>query len=304
MTFARLGSDVAALRAAGDPRGAEALAASHRDRYPGEWHAIDWWRISAANAAGDVDHAIGVLQTAVDRGDWYPSDHLRDERDAGMLQGDPRFEALAAECLVRHQAALQRARPALTIAGAVGLPPWPALMVLHGNGEPVTSVVEHWATSGRALLAPQSGSPSGPGRHVWAAATTGEIVGHLASLDALGAIAGGDLVAGGFARGGYHALRMALTGHIPARGVIAVAPAMNDISEIEDAIPAAAARGLRVAFLAGSDDPKPAAAVERVGAELRDGGLAVTVEIVDGVSREYPPDFAARLAAMLAFVAP
>lgn len=304
MTFARLGHDVAALRRAGDHADAAALAAAHRDRFPDEWHTIDWWRVSATAAAGDTRGAIAILQAALDRGDWYPAEHLRDEADAGPLQGDPRFEAIAAECDRRHRDALTRAAAALTLAGAMPPPARPALLALHGNGEPVTSVLAHWASPGRLLAVPQSGTPSGPNRYAWAAATTGENVRHIAALRAMNAIDGRDLIVGGFARGGYHALRLAISGHIDARGVIAVAPAMNDISEIESAIPAAAARGVRVAFLAGADDPKPAAAIKRVGAQLQDAGIAVWSDVVEGVSREYPPDFGTVLATMLAFVAP
>jgi len=296
---ARLG----ALRAAGDDAAAAALAESERHRHPGEAHSLDWWLISAAAAAGDRDTALRVLDDVLARGDWFSPDRMRETGDFDSLTGDERFERAVAVCGERRDQALLHARPALTLQRPPSPPPWPVLLTLHGNGEPMASVLRQWSGTPRLLAAPLSGSVSGPARFVWAAATTGEVRRHVTTLADLGA-SNGDLVLGGFDRGGYHALRLALTGAVKARGAIVVAPAMNDIDEIADSIPVAAAAGLRVAFAYGNDDHRPAAAVPRVAAQLRKAGVETLVESRDGVAREYPPDFATLLPDLLSFVAP
>lgn len=301
--YPTLAARLGAMRAAGNHAGAAALAEAERHRHPGEAHSIDWWIMSAAAASGDHDTARRVLDEALERGDWFSPDRIRETGDFNAMAGDERFERAVAICGERRDAALRHARPALLLQRPSAAPPWPVLLVLHGNGEPPTSVLEHWGGTARLLAAPVSGTVSGPARHVWAAATTGEVRRHAATLTDLGASAG-DWVIGGFDRGGYHALRLALTGAVAARGVIVVSPAMNNIDEIADSVAAAAAGGLRVAFVYGTDDIRPADAVPRVAKQLEDAGIAVRVEQRAGLARDYAPDWPDLLGDLLDFVAP
>lgn len=301
--YPKLSARLGALRADGKHAEAAALAEAERHRHPGESHSIDWWLMSAAAAAGDHETALRVLEESLDRGDWFAPDRMRETGDFDALAGDERFERALKICAERRDDTAARTRPALVLQRPASAPPWPALLVLHGNGEPVASVLEHWSGTGRLLAAPVSGTVSGPARFVWAAATTGEVRRHVATLTDLGA-GSGDTVIGGFDRGAYHALRLALTGAVEARGAIVVSPAMNDIDEIADSLPAAAQRDLRVAFVYGTDDVRPTKAVPNVAAQLTDAGIATTVVTREGLAREYAPDFAALLPELLRFVAP
>ncbi|HVL90851.1 MAG TPA: hypothetical protein VM841_11530 [Actinomycetota bacterium] len=301
--YPKLAARLGALRAAGRHAEAAALAEAQRHLHPQEAHSIDWWIMSAAAAAGEHDTALRVLEESLDRGDWFAPDRMRETGDFDSLAGDERFEQALKRCGERRDEALHHARPALTIQRPASPPPWPVLLALHGNGEPVASVLRHWGGTGRLLAAPVSGSVSGPDRFVWAAATTGEVRRHVATLSEMGAMTS-DLIIGGFDRGAYHALRLALTGAVAARGAIVVSPAMNDIEEIEGSLPDAAARGLRVAFVYGTGDPRPAKAVPRVAAQLAGAGLETRVESRDELVRDYAEDWAALLPDLLAFIAP
>lgn len=306
--FADLQARVLALRAAGEHAAAEALAAAEEHRHPAEWDRIAWWRICAAARTGRADDALVLLASVVDRGGWYPPERfLEEEKDFESLAGDARFAALVETCRTRRDRAAARSRPSLTLVAPATPPPWPALVALHGNGETASAAVDAWgsvAASGRLLAAPQSGTPLGASRFAWSAATTGEITRHVRALRDLGAIRDDDLILGGFDRGAFHALRLALTGPPSARGAIMVAPAMNTIDELAGSLPAASARGLRVAIVAGSADARAARAVPRVAAALRDAGIEVLVDLRDGLAHDYPDDFEETLPRLFGFVAP
>src|SRR5262245_51014652 len=81
------------------------------DDYPDEAPTVLYLRSCMTARTGDLDQALDILQDAVDRDFWYGEQLIRESPSWQVLQGLPRFEALAAVCLERQQAA--RAEPQL-----------------------------------------------------------------------------------------------------------------------------------------------------------------------------------------------
>lgn len=291
--FPKAAAAVLALMRAGDWSRAEAAAADAEQRFPASWDVITLWRIQCLSGSGDGAGALALVRSVLARGGWYAPDRLMDNDDLAALRAEPGFDEALAVCASRRAAATASSVPALMLARPAQPEPWPALLVLHGNDSNATEALPSWRASveaGWLLAAAQSATPVGPGRFAWSAATTGEIVRHVSFLQA-GVSTGEPIVLGGFGRGGYHALRLAISGYVHAHAVIVVAPAMSNIEEIEPSIPDAARRGLRVWFFAGEHDRRAAKSSRLVGGQLQAAGIETVIDVRPDMAHEFPSDF-------------
>ncbi len=305
--FASLHARVTDLRDAGDFEAVLELASHEQAHFPDDRNAIIYWRICAAARTDQAGLAIWILEEALSTGTWYAVDWLIGAEDLAPLQSNEDFARLVQVCRERQQRTTQRCAPAITLIRPDETPPWPLLLCLHGNGQNAAQAMPWWRSAAHAgwlVAVAQSGTPVGPLGYAWGAATTGEITSHLTALRRSADVDAGRIVLGGFSRGAYHALRLAVSLPQPdgIRGAICVAPSLRTIEELEPSLPTAAERGLRVAFVAGEQDSMAIAAVPTIAAQLQKAGLDVRTHFQPNVAHTYPEHFPALLPELLKFV--
>lgn len=284
---------------------AEALAIIEREahRYPEVADRPLFWQACIYCTMGQPDRALQVLQEGVRAGLWWNDRQLLGDNDLAPLHGRPAFDELVAVCRERLAAARESARPMLDEY----LPeqrPAPLLAILHGNDGSNWLTRPHWAPAvaeGWHLALAQSSQVWSPSGFVWndREKARSELQAHLAQLGA----DPGRTVLGGFSRGAGTALWLALTGAVPARGFVAVAPALPQlVQEAGQWAHAAVARGVRGYILIGEEDSQFLPQVQEAVALLRSRGMACELDVRPGLGHDYPEDFAAVLRRALAFV--
>ncbi|MHB8511975.1 MAG: alpha/beta hydrolase [Actinomycetota bacterium] len=259
-----------------------------------------WRELRALAQQERTSEAMQLLREYFEEGGWFAPDRLLDQQDLLSLRERSEFAGFVDLAKERRDVAIAHAPPSLTLVSPLGKPPWPVLLALHGNDQNVLDVLPYWSSAaeiGWLVALPQSGSIIAPDSYAWAAATTGEISRHVKTIEKLSAIS--DLVVAGSGRGAYHALRIAISGFVAARAVIAVSPSMNDLDEIVDSFPKAAERGLRVAFVFGSDDEVAHRAVSKVSEQFQKAGIDVLLDERAGQGHGFPPNFDQTLRALL-----
>lgn len=282
-----------ALRLARAGRNDEALDVARDMRRRFAEAAHDAVHIEACLLArlGRGDEALATLEAAVGRGDIWRPRRLGDP-DFDALRADPRFGAVVAAA--RALAARRRGDPKL-LSAMHQRPNAPLLLVFHGASGTAAPAFEQWWPAvelGYSVAALQSSQGAGPGVFCWDDP-------ELADADvrwALGQLPPrGRVVVAGFSQGARLALRLALQGSIiQPGGAILVGPSLVD------PLPPAARR-LRVAVIAGADDPYFARSIDALEL-LRERGHHVTVETVPGLGHEVPADLPARLPHLLGLV--
>ena len=330
-TFDRLASRVFDLYERQQYRQALDLLDREGDGHPEQaWH-IGYWRVCLLTRLGDGEAALTHLEQLLDQGLWIPLTWLRNDPDLAGLRGHPRFERAVVVCEQRQREAQRAVTPRRVVLlpegttpcpgengprqGSESAPPgWnsvPVLIALHGNGENAARAAGCWrfvASRGWALLVPQSTQVMGPDAYHWDDLDRGahDVVYHYRSMlgDAAApraSLAPTRVVLAGFSRGAALALHLALSGVLPARGVIALAPHLRDWSYMEELLgPSPRNPGLRAYLLAGSRDEPAVRMSEDVARWMEKAGLTVQVEVVEGAGHFYPPDLEARITPLLA----
>lgn len=291
-----------------EKRYAEALDYVTREgaRFPAEQPRFRFFQLTMAALMGGVDQAIQFLQTALDEGQWYMERELRGERLAA-LQGQLAYERLVAICVERHEAAQAKARPLCLTSKPKPMPnPVPLLLVLHGNNSNGSESQPQWqsATAAGYLLAvAQSSQVEGPEMFVWndEAKTTQEALQHLANLKRSHPVDQGRLVVGGFSMGGGEAIRLAVSGLIPARGFIVVGPYFRELAALTAKIGQMQPDSLRGYIITGDKDFSYQASREAARA-FKQAGIAVEVEEHPGLGHAFPGGFDQSLKRALEFV--
>ena len=299
--------------------------------FPGQtWH-IGYWRVCLLARLGDVDGALSHFERLLARGLWIPVTMLRNDPDLVGLAGHPRFERAVAVCQQRQAEAQRTVRPQRVFLQPDGnVPPQgggevelgkdsvPLLVALHGNSENAARAADCWrfvTGMGWALLAPQSTQVMGPDAYHWDDLDRGteDVLYHYRSLLDAAVAPGASLdpnrvlldpnrvVVAGFSRGAALALHLVLSGALPARGVIALAPHLPSWSYLQEFLtPSPRSPNLRAYFLAGSRDEPAVRMSEDVARWMKAAGLPARVEVVGSMGHFYPPDLAARVAPLLA----
>ncbi|MFC1960888.1 alpha/beta hydrolase [Chloroflexota bacterium] len=277
---------------------------------PVERRELLLWQVALAAQAGQLDLGVTTLAAALDEGHWYPPVWLTEEDDFAPLHGREGYERLVAVCTARVQQIEASIEPFRAEAVPSGEGPHPLLLALHGNESSAKGWVSKFrlaVTDGWLVALPQSSQVCGPDKYIWddRDRAVAEVTGHFSELQDAYAIDAEQIVIGGFSMGAETALFLALTGQIPARGVIAVIPGgpyMADPDQwtalLQRVFPP---EGLRVYLIAGLDDHFYAGAV-RLAEILDEAGIACELVGIPEMGHDLPPNFRDNLKDALNFI--
>jgi len=293
------------------------LLTAEGPRHPGHEIDVSYMRSCLAARKGDYAVAVEILEQALEQGSWFGEMLLRQSPSWQPLQGRPDFERVAAACLERQHAE-QAGRPPAHYSALIpegGAPPYKSFVALHGNGENPRKALDGWRAvtdEGWLLAAIESSQIVQSDGFVWddTQVALREIREQYAALAADHELSADHLVIAGFSMGGYTALRVALSGTIPARAFILLGPGGPDPDADDPGswlplIKEARARGaqLRGYLLAGQDDDlTPVETQRRLAGFLTEHGVPCGFEAVPGVAHAYPLDFRPVIQRALAFV--
>jgi predicted esterase len=287
------------------------LATRAQPLFPDREAMVMYVRACLASMDGQGAHALALLGESIDKGHWY-AQPVWDDPDFNAIRESDEFARLRTISLERRDAAQALARPELVVRlpGDETPTPYPLLLALHGNNSTVAEQGDHWrpaALHGWLVGLAQSSQVGGPGQYIWddAATSTREVSGHLDALQRAYPVDAARIVMGGFSMGAETAVRLVLSGTVPARGFVAVAmggPLTRKPEDWEPLIEAARGRDLRGYCVTGELDAPYAPGVRRLVEMLRAAGVACELESHPDLGHIYPPDFGARLPEMLACV--
>lgn len=305
-TFADLQAEVYRLYAAREYARALEVVRLESSRFPDRASDTSYWHIDLTAMLGRTEEAIRVFKLAVDAGHWWTPDALRNDPDLKTLQGLPEFERLVAICRERHAAAEAAIRPVLRVFEPRSHGPHPLLIALHGGGENATEFSAHWQAAvddGWLVAVPESSQLRSPNAHAWydRQRAINEIRTHYESLRRNQALHLNRIVLAGYSQGGALAIWMAVTGTIPVRGFVGVAPPAQDLKEIASLLEQAAAKAVRGYFLVGDSD-FVFDGTRKLYDLLRSHDMPVQLEVRPNLTHEVPEDFAKSLHRALTFI--
>lgn len=306
MTFADLQREVFGAHGIGDYRKALEAVEQEGGRFPDQEWRIYYWRACLTSRLNDVQAALQLLDEALAHGHWFPESTLRRDEDLRPLWGLPEFERVVEVCKARQQEAQQAAITKLITVEPEAEPPFPLLIALHGSLSNAESSVPFWRPAverGWLLAVPQS-SQVGPvgflwGDRDWAAREIGEH--HAALLESHG-VDPERVVLGGFSRGAEVAAWLAMSGAIPARGLVAVGPPVGDLDDWQPLLGPAREAGVRGYLLVGEEDQFCLEGTKGLGAMLNYNGIPCEVDLRPGLGHDFPPDFDRTLARALDYI--
>lgn len=279
---------------------AYALLTQEAERFPGWENRFYFWRMCLATRKGDRELALKIFNQAVEGGQWFYESGLREDADLALLQGHPEFERLAAISRARQDEARAQATPTKLVYKPETVlaedERWPLLIALHGNNNSALDSADFWRPTiaqGWLFALPQSTQAGGPESFVWSDLDWAEeeIRGHWDDLRGEYPIDPDRLVVGGFSMGGRLAIRLALSGGLPARGFLAICPYLpvEDGFDWEPLYASAPAGRLRGYFITGEQDSANHLGSERMAASLNELGVACEIESFPDMGHAYPP---------------
>jgi predicted esterase len=295
--------------------GAFDLASRGLELFPENKNFVEGVRAMLAARLNDTDLAFTLLRQLFDGTGYWVGERFWLDTDFDSIRDDPEFERLRAVSTARLAAAQAGVKPELTTFAPDPLPAsLPLLVALHGNVSSVFWHKAHWlpaADRGWLVAMPQSSQLGGHDTHnEYAFSWDDEQIvdqetrEHCAALKSRYSLDGERIVVAGFSRGAENAVRLAFQGVIPARGFIAVCPGgpySLDPALWDSVLETAAGRDQRGYVIVGGQDTHGEGG-KALAEKLRTAGFAVELAVYDDMGHDYPPDFAARLPEMLAFV--
>jgi predicted esterase len=292
-----------------DYAGALDLLERDGDLFPNDAPLILYLSSCVAARLNQLEHAEELLEQALDRGMWYGEMILRQSPSWAALQGRPEFERLAAISMARARdhSGIPRRFVAEPAGGVQSGQHYPLLIALHGNLDTGTAALHAWqpaTADGWIVAALQSSQVQMTNGYVWddTDLAAREILQHYAELAAAYAIDPARIVLLGFSMGASVALQLALAAALPLRGYILLGPGAPD----EPWMPTlpeqwTASQPIRGVVLYGEREPQRAG-IEDLVARLLHLGMPMHLEILPGLSHEYPNDGGATLQRALTFI--
>lgn len=251
------------------------------------------WRIKMALKLNDAPLALKLLSEAVQAGCWYNG--LRTNPAYALLHHQPEFEHLADLCEERRNQAIANAVPVLkTFPPERGQPPFPLLLALHGGN--ATAEPSHWSAAlahGWFLGLPQSSQEHAPGTYTWNDWDWAlqEVPQRFNEICSAFLIDPQRVVLAGFSQGGGLAAWLALSGRIPARGLVLVGPFLPDVNHLIPFLENLPTKNLRVYLVAGQRDRYCLGVAQEMSRLFPRYGIACKLDVYADLEHAFPLDF-------------
>jgi predicted esterase len=303
-TISELADEMFRLYARGEYEQALALINRDFEQFTDFRGRLFFWRACLNSMLGQQQEALSQLAQALDLGFAYSEDGLRGDSDLHSLQGLPEFEQLVARSQERYaQLAANVVSTSQVILPSLSTPPpYPLLMVLHGNNSSAGWTAGYWqvaAKQGWLVLLPQSSQMGWDnGAFVWndEEQARRDVQQHYEHVQQEYGIDPERVVIAGFSRGARVALSLALNGVIPASGVIAVAPALRqNPAELFPATDIRSERMPSVYLIIGARDEPFYEPTVALAEYLSASEVDCELSIYPDLGHAYPPGFAETL---------
>ena len=306
--FSSLRRKVLELYRLGLYREALDLALQARGHFPTKESDIAFWIACLLSRLGETEKALSTLAEALDQGHWWGERLLLHDPDLEPLRDRPEFARILAVSKQRQEKAQAKAEPLLVVRppkggrGAKGL-----VITLHWYMGTAEEFAKYWETledMGFLLALPQSSQVVGEGNFGWDNGDLArkELSAHWETLRRAYTFEQSCVILAGASQGGRLAIELALEGKpIPARGFIAVAPAIRDPEGLAQLAQSAAQRGLRGILIIGEHDHF-LPATEKFWTYACAAGLPCELRKIPGLGHDFPEDFPAELKTALDFL--
>jgi predicted esterase len=279
------------------------------EHFPSHAPMIAYLTACMAARVNQPERAEDILASALQRGIWFDEMLLRQTPSWASLQGRPTFERIAAANIeqARQYVGVPRryiAEPADEHPSEQG---YPVLIALHGNLDTGEAALRAWQPAtkqGWLVAALQSSQVHMTDGYVWddTDLATQEILHHYVELAARYPIDTTRTVLLGFSMGASVALQLALADAIPMCGFILLGPGAPDepwmptIPEQRES-----PHPLRGVVLYGEREPNRNG-IDALLGMLRGLGIPMHLDLLAGLSHEYPDDDGLALQRALAFI--
>lgn len=281
-----------------------------RGSYPDDQHEFRYWCTCLAARAGSTQEALDLVEAELMEGGWFSQAQLREDDDLDSLQGLPRFERLAEECLARQQRAQAKSAAALFQKFPPGVRPshasTPTLLALHGNQQNGRHALKTWdpiTHHGYRLAALQSSQLVSHESYSW---NDWERAAHdlQQHLPAILEHADADYtILGGFSMGAGFALQQSLAvDDLRAEGFIGVGTFLPDIDILQPLLMDIRPDTLRCFLVVGGLDDPCFEVSQQVAHLLEARDQPCILEVHPGLVHDFPVDFAQSLSRALAFI--
>jgi dienelactone hydrolase len=279
-------------------------------RFPEEASAIYYWRMCLTARLNDVPGALKLFEEALTAGYWYAADLLRSDPDLAPVNNNPDFGRMLMVCRERAAEAQATAKPErIVLMPDTQAEPFPLLIALHGNNANAKLHQNLWSPAvkrGWLVALPQSSQASGPDRYVWNDQDWAkkEIQAHFADICQAYSINPKRVVLGGFSMGAETALRLALSGALPAQAVVAVAQGGPLTQQPDQWLSVLKADHKPYCYLIAGDQDRACAGTRSLAELLKEHGIPHTLDIYSGMSHTFPSDFEHKLGSILELAIP
>ena len=285
-------------------------------QFPEVARTMNYHRICLAATLGDTIQALNVLKETLDAGIYYPSILLGPEAEPPGLDPlleIPEFVQLKSDHQQHYQEAMENAHPVLVTDGPE-LPPDeapPLLFATHGNVSCIENEIENYRKIvewGWLLAMPQSSQPWGmEGRYVWGdwEVTEMQLKKYWKILGKKTDFNLDQIVTAGISKGGEVAMWLAISGTIPARGFIAIAPGGPFLDEPERLIPLLEKnrkKKIRGYLIVGKQDTYCYESTIRLASFLKDQNIDYKLIVHPDAGHWFPPNFEHSLRHALDFI--
>ena len=285
-------------------------------QFPEVARTMNYHRICLAATLGDTGQALDVLKETLDAGIYYPSILLGPEAEPPGIEPlleIPEFVQLKSDHQQHYREAMENA--ALVLVTDRPKTPSneapPLLFATHGNVSCIENEIDNYRKVvewGWLLAMPQSSQPWGmEGRYVWGDWEVTEmqlkkywkILGEQKDFDR------NQIVTAGISKGGEVALWLAMSGTIPARGFIAIAPGgpfLNDPKRLIPLLEKSREKNLRGYLIVGEQDTYCYESTMRLATFLKDQKFDYKLEVHPDAGHWFPLNFEQSLHRALDFI--
>jgi predicted esterase len=231
LTFDALQARLQELYGAGDAPAALELLSTQTPNFPEYQPLLVYWQSVLQAHLGNTSGSLRLLNTMLDHGIWYSNVLLRKSPAFKPLLDDPEFIALLGRNQSLHDADPTSKIPLLLVRPANRCQPdgpgCPLLLALHANYTSAHTALPFWqpaATLGWMVAALQSTQILWRGAAVWddLQAARLEAQRNLNTLQSQYSLDQERLVLAGNGRGAETAAWLALSGSLPAHGLILI----------------------------------------------------------------------------------